>query len=366
MLGAFDDDELDRQLEEEAAQRAARQAAGHGCPKVPPLPGPEVLAGGRFEPDGEDAEAGWVDLRGTPIGIRFRVILIGPADAPLLVYVPGTLTDFRKGADRRPLQALARRFRVLSLDLRNCGRSRPCTWERAGGRGGFSHAGSYADDVVAVASAVFGIDSKFHLVGFSSGANIALWAAHRHPDRVLRMANVAGGFFANREEEFMGDDLEDWDRVLGAEDIVWFRAMTNFEPSLEERSRRLLGLVNANFGEDWQAKNPSATENLVQVLAAEERALEETEGYSREALIMGACHAEVANFICGSPPAQGLAALGGRTLVVGGRHDGMHRPHRFETLHRKMPGSRLEWFSDGHAVLPVASDAIARHLLADP
>jgi len=249
------------------------------------------------------------------------------------------------------------------LDLRNCGRSRPLTWELSGGSG-FSHAGTYADDVAAVVTAVFGPEAKFHVAGFSSGANIALWVAHRYPDRVRRVVNIAGGFFANREDEFIGDDLEDWERVMGAEDIVWFRALVDFEPSLEARSQRLLGLVNVNFGEEWQRQNPGAARNIVEVLAAEERALAGTEGYSREALVRGARHVEVANFVCGSPPRWSLAELGPRALVVGGRLDGMHRPHRFQTLHARMPGSRLEWFQEGHAVTAVASEAIVGFLLA--
>ena len=72
MLDAFED--IDDALDEEFTRKEARQNSGHGCPPLPPLPAADVADAGIFV---ADEEGGWVDLTGTAIGLRFRVLLIG-------------------------------------------------------------------------------------------------------------------------------------------------------------------------------------------------------------------------------------------------------------------------------------------------
>ena len=112
---------------------------------------------------------------------RVRARRWGPADAPLLLCVPGLsanvtafsgLADHLAGDDRQ----------LVAFDLRGCGHSDvtpPGTYGVAG----------HADDAVAVADALGA--AEFDAVGWSMGALILMEVARRHPVDLSRVA-VAG------------------------------------------------------------------------------------------------------------------------------------------------------------------------------
>ena len=111
---------------------------------------------------------------------RVRARRWGPADAPLLLCVPGLsanvtafsgLADHLAGDDRQ----------LVAFDLRGCGHSDvtpPGTYGVAG----------HADDAVAVADALGA--AEFDAVGWSMGALILMEVARRHPERLRSVSLI--------------------------------------------------------------------------------------------------------------------------------------------------------------------------------
>jgi len=115
------------------------------------------------------------DLSFTDCGHRLVYDLYGSSSAPLVVYLHGLLLDAE--LNRGIAQALAEQgYRVALLDLLGHGRSDKPTHAST------YRIDSYADQVIALLDHL-GVE-KAVLGGISLGANVSLFAAAHHPERV--------------------------------------------------------------------------------------------------------------------------------------------------------------------------------------
>ena len=116
-----------------------------------------------------------IEREGCPI----HYWLEGPAGRPVVVFVHGVLMDHR--IFEAQLQPLARSYRVVLLDVRGHGRSRPLGAP-------FSIART-AEDLLAVLDAIGA--ERATIVGHSMGGFIAQELTFRHPERVAALAMLA-------------------------------------------------------------------------------------------------------------------------------------------------------------------------------
>jgi len=114
-------------------------------------------------------------------GLRLRTLDEGPRDAEVVVVLPGHTARIEDYDSLVPF--LAERRRVLLPDLPGKGYSskpdRPYSF-------------AFYTDVLADYLDALGVE-RVHLAGGSLGANLALRFAHRHPERVERIAAWAPG-----------------------------------------------------------------------------------------------------------------------------------------------------------------------------
>lgn len=125
-------------------------------------------------------------------GWVFEALVDGPEDGELLVLIHGLPRNCWEWHHQIPAFA-AMGFHVVAPDLRGfCAGARPEGVEAY-------HVQEYVDDVLAIADAVKGSGSAFHLMGTSIGATIAWRLAALDPERVLTLAclNIPhqGAFF---------------------------------------------------------------------------------------------------------------------------------------------------------------------------
>jgi pimeloyl-ACP methyl ester carboxylesterase len=135
----------------------------------------------------------------------------GAEDHPPVVLLHGATETFAVSW-RKQVDVLARRYRVLGVDLRGHGRS-----DNPAGKLDLRQ---MADDVAALLD-VLEIDTA-HVCGFSGGASTSLFLARRHPQR-LRSATLISNNFA-RDEARQAAGFWDPDRIT-ARDPLWLKAM---------------------------------------------------------------------------------------------------------------------------------------------
>ena len=125
-------------------------------------------------------------------GFTFEGLADGPEDGPLLLLLHGLPRNCWEWHHQIPVMA-EKGFRVVAPDLRGfCAGARPLGVEAY-------HIQEYADDILAIADALAGKDTPFHLMGTSIGATMAWRIAALNPERVLTLAclNIPhqGAFF---------------------------------------------------------------------------------------------------------------------------------------------------------------------------
>lgn len=113
-------------------------------------------------------------------GVNLRYEVSGPPDAPPLVLLHGAMETF-EACWKKPLPALAERYRAIGLDLRGHGQS--------DNPAGAFDARQMADDVAALLD-LLGAPSA-HVCGFSAGATVALFCALRHPGRARSLTLIS-------------------------------------------------------------------------------------------------------------------------------------------------------------------------------
>ena len=111
------------------------------------------------------------------LGSPLHYWLKGRSDAPLVTFIHGAGVDHRIWAPQ--VDEFAREYRVLTLDLRGHGRSRPlCNYSF----------GTLVEDCFAVLDVVGA--AKTILIGLSMGGNVAQEMVFRDPDRIAALVCV--------------------------------------------------------------------------------------------------------------------------------------------------------------------------------
>lgn len=246
---------------------------------------------------------------------------VGRGPAVLLIMGQGMALD----AGWRTAEALATRFRVLSFDNRDIGRS---------GRSLLPYAvGQMAHDAIAVLDAAG--EPRAHVYGISLGGMVAQEVALHHPDRVASLvlgATTPGGRAAIPMDPQV---LTFFARVgaMGSEEAEW--AAVPYSYAL--RTRREHGGRIAQDIEHRLRHAPDALAYLHQVAAA-------------------ASHSTQAR----------LGAIVAPTLVVHGGEDQLQSPKNATTLASSIRGAELMlWPEAGHLYVtdePEADVAVARFL----
>lgn len=215
---------------------------------------------------------------------------------PPIVLIPGQSGD-RRGCMTWLAEAMARSFRVVSMDNRDSGESDP--------ESGYYSLSHMAGDVVDLLDAL-GIDCA-HVLGHSLGASVASQFALDHSNRVDRLVIISGGTGwspSHRAGEPLPPPADWW-----TDDPV-------------ERMRRALSSI---VGSHYRKRMGEAE---VAAIVEPERA--------NRATWAGTMRQEAS--IDGSDLASRLPAIRAPTLVIRGDED---HPERGQALAARIPDARL-------------------------
>ena len=244
---------------------------------------------------------------------------------PRLLFVNGTGGDLRQ-QPRLIDGPLGETFEIVAHDQRGLGQTAkpdvPYTMA------------DYADDAAALLEHV-GWD-RAHVLGVSFGGMVGQELALRHPDRIDRLVlcctssgGAGGASYPLHELAKLGPD-EYMTRVLEIGDTRWSSAQAGrdaarFEKVVEFMKKRQL---IPEDGEDPEVKDRGAARQL------EARIAHDT--WDR------------------------LSGIRAKTLLCGGRYDGIARPENMENLHARIPDAELAWFEGGHGFLLEDRSAFAK------
>ena len=229
---------------------------------------------------------------------------------PRLLYISGTGGDLR-GQPRVFDGPLPRSFEVLAYDQRGLGRTdKPDT--------AYSMAES-ADDAAALLAAA-GWPTAL-VVGVSFGGMVAQELALRHPDRVERLVLCCTSSGGAGGASYPLHELQ--------------------ALSLEERAVFQIAITDARKDAAWQASNPDAVRQAVELARTGAERRKSTPGgemgYQRQ-LAARAAHDTY----------DRLPSLRIPVFLAGGKYDRQAEPANMETLRERIPGARLEFFEGGH------------------
>lgn len=248
---------------------------------------------------------------------------------PRLLFLNGTGGDLRQ----RPslLEGpLAREFEILAHDQRGLGQS---------GKPDVPYTmADYADDAAALLDHVGW--PRCHVLGVSFGGMVAQELALRHPTRVDRLVlactssgGAGGASYPLHELAKLGPD-EYMTRVLAQGDTRWSDGAQGRD---EERFAKIVALMKKR-----QQIPGTQTRSREEQRAAEIGARRQLE-------------ARLAHDTW-----DRLDRIEARTLLCGGRYDGIARPENMQNLASRIPNARLELFEGGHGFLLEDRRAFAR------
>ena len=256
-------------------------------------------------------------LRATLRGLDFYYEHTGADEGrPKLLFVNGTGGDLRQ-QPRLIDGPLAEAFEIVAHDQRGLGQTakpeEPYTMA------------DYADDAAALLDHV-GWD-RAHVLGVSFGGMVSQELALRHPDRIDRLvlcctSSGGEGGASYPLHELAGLDPDEYmNRVLAIGDTRWSSGEGGRDPS---RFAKVFEFMKKrrqvpDDGEDPERKARGAARQL------EARFAHDT--WDR------------------------LEGIRARTLLCGGRYDGIARPENMENLAARIPDSELAWFEGGHGFL---------------
>lgn len=245
----------------------------------------------------------------------------GNPEGPDLVLLHGV------GLDRsmwdRVLPALERDHRVIRVDLRGHGASRPA----APG----TTLADLAGDVVGVLDEV-GADNV-HLVGFSLGALVAQRLSIDEPRRVASLTLVSSVAARTPEE-----------RAAVAARL--HAAETDFPATVE-------AAISRWFDDDWAVREPDLVASVRRTLLGNERS-----SYLACYRVFATADAETAPL---------LGSIQAPTLVITGSNDPGSTPDMTFRLERAIPGARAEIVAGARHLLPVEradelATALCKHI----
>ncbi|HWC31121.1 MAG TPA: alpha/beta hydrolase [Dehalococcoidia bacterium] len=242
---------------------------------------------------------------------------------PRLLYISGTGGDLR-GQPRVFDGPLPQAFEVLAYDQRGLGQtSKP-------DQPPYTMA-DYADDAAALLDTVGW--ERCAVMGVSFGGMVAQELALRYPDRVERLVLCCTSSGGQGGASYPLHELQ--------------------HLSIEERAVFQLSITDKRKDAAWQAANPDAVRQAVDMaLAGQARRQSEPGGE------MGYLRQLEAR--AGHDTFDRLPSLRVPTFLAGGRYDGQAEPANMETLLDRIPGSRLEFFEGGHGFTREDPNALRR------
>jgi pimeloyl-ACP methyl ester carboxylesterase len=259
-------------------------------------------------------------------------------------------------------QPLAKKFRVLTCDLRNQGETGPLCVDA------YTPLSTYVDDLIALLNHTFGPNADVHVVGWSFGAVVALALARCHPSRVKRLVVVEGGYFEPQPNHIGAIySLESKDEIgcerLFGKDWNWVKDMCSYdELSVEKRCDRMLQHADTRRKDPIHRQGMSPPYKFLhQMYVRSEKMTVMRHGNGKD-LGRGALMQETAVFAEGTTNVEDITTP---TLIVHGRHDGMHVIARALDLKQRMQDAQMFTVRDqGHVgVVAHASEAISEFLL---
>jgi len=305
---------------------------------------------GAFEDDevcgpsegGNSVKPPFVDLRASR-GVRVKFDLKGPEDAPKLMYIPGVTDDLRKTLSSLQFDAFAKKFRTLTCDLRNQGETTPFTTEN------YVPLETYVDDLLALADKVYGPQTVFHVAGWSFGGAIALLLARLHPERVQSVAVLAGGYW-EAQTSHVGS-LSPGGEALFGKDWKWIKTISSYTTiTVERRCELMLKHSDVRRNDrayrekmlpsfEWCRDNFVRSENITVVKSPR----------SAKELGNGVVVQQTALYAEGTANVEDISTP---TIIIHGRHDGMHSVERAMALKEKMSSAMLVILEDeGHVIV---------------
>lgn len=295
----------------------------------------------------DEIEPPFVDLQSTR-GLVVKFELKGPEDAPKLLYIPGSTDDLRKTISNLHLEAFSKNFRTLTCDLRNQGQTTPRVADK------YVPLDTYVDDLLSLVDTAFGADVAFHVVGWSFGAAVALLLARLHPERVHTLVVLGGGYFEQQKEHI--GSLSPGGEALFGQDWKWIKTLSAYaELGTEERCQQMLYHADGRRADvahresmvppfEWHLENFVRSEDTT-VMKSPRSAKELGEGV----LVM-----EIAMYAEGTTDVEDISTP---TIIIHGRHDGMHSVERAVSLKKRMNSAMLVILEDeGHVIVTAAAD----------
>jgi pimeloyl-ACP methyl ester carboxylesterase len=281
---------------------------------------------------------------------------------PPLLYIPGATSDLRGGMMKGHIQPLAKKFRLLTCDLRNQGETTPLSLDS------YVPLSTYVDDLVALVDHTFGPKASVHVVGWSIGAVIALALARVHPHRVNRLVTIQGGYFEPKPCHIGSvysldeNDRKKCEHLFGS-DWDWVKDMCSYdELSVSARCDRMLHHADMRRKDPVHRSQMSPSYAFLHQMYMRNEKMTALKQDNAKDLGKAVLMQETAVFAEGTPNVEEIRAP---TLIVHGQQDGMHSIARSKQLKHRMPNAQMLTVKDqGHVgVVVPASQAIAEFLL---
>jgi pimeloyl-ACP methyl ester carboxylesterase len=303
---------------------------------------------------GKQAKGGdFIDLAEAR-GLHIKYSLKGPEDAPKLLYIPGVTDDLRKTLSSMHCDAFAKKFRTLTCDLRNQGETWPFEVDA------YVPLETYVGDLVALADSIFGPDTSFHVVGWSFGAALALLMARLHPNRVSSIAVLAGGYWEPQESHI--GNLSPNGETLFGKDWQWINVLSSYVGmTTDKRCEKMLCHADVRRMDFGFRKRmlPTFEWHLDNFVRSEDTTVMKSPRTAQK-LGQGVLLQEIALYAEGTPHVEDISTP---TIIIHGRHDGMHAVERAMELKKKMSGAMLVVLEDeGHVIVTAAVDTAAAFL----
>lgn len=346
LVTAFDDNEVPGALEKDAVVSTDGEVEGAHSSESEEGSDTEELAHGRIT-------NGFLDLTARR-GLTMRCELRGSEDHPKLLYIPGATDDLRKSFTISHLNAFAQSFYTLTCDLRNQGETTPVNVDNN------VNQETHVEDLIALVDATFGPDETFHVVGWSSGAVLALALARAYPLRVGRLVVLSGGYISPKTSDLQTlpkpaatEQGAQASEVVFGSDQHWVRDISSYATmSVEERCRRML--VHADRRRESSAYRERTSFDTTLEMYVRSELLSVMR--SPMELGRGVVATMTACFGQGTPGVEGIRTP---TLIVQGRHDGMIELSRAEELRNRMPAAELKMLEDqGHVLVFAAVQCV--------
>jgi len=211
---------------------------------------------------------------------------------------------------------------------------------------------TYVDDLIKLLDNTFGSETPVHVAGWSFGAIIALKLAQSHPGRVKKLVVIQGGYFQPKANHI--GSLRPGGETLFGPDWAWVKDLCSYESlSVDERCDRMLqhaDIRRKDLAHRDQMCPPYKWVHLMYARSEKLTVMKKAEDLARGVLVQ-----ETAVFAEGTAKVEEIVVP---TLIIHGRHDGMHTEARAQELQARMPNAELVVLEgEGHVGVVVKSSA---------